>query len=72
AGAPSGIEPQIDEVQGRHGAVGDRLASRADPEWVARFGDRLTALDEALAAMEPPVAWGEVEAVVAEHRPEAE
>ncbi|MYL16949.1 halo transducer protein [Halorubrum distributum] len=72
APAPSGIEPQIDEVQGRHGAVGDRLASQADPEWVARFGDRLTALDEALAAMEPPVAWGEVEAVVAEHRPEAE
>lgn len=69
---PSGIEPRIDDVQARHEAVGDQLASHANPEWVARFGDRLTALDEALDATEPPVAWDEVEAVVAEHRPEVE
>lgn len=69
---PSGIESRIDDVQARHGAVGDRLASLANPEWVARFDDRLTALDGALDAMEPPVAWGEVEAVVADHRPEVE
>jgi chromosome segregation ATPase len=72
AAPPSGIEARIDDVQARHEAVGDRLDSLANPEGVARFDDRLTALEEALGAMEPPVAWGEVEAVVAEHRPEVE
>jgi len=66
---PSGIGPRLDEIRARHEAVGERLAARADPEWTARFGDRLAALDEALDAMEPPVAWAEVEAVVEEHRP---
>lgn len=66
---PSGIEPRLDEVRTRHEAVGERLAARADPAWTARFGDRLAALDETLDAMEPPVAWAEVEAAVEEYRP---
>jgi len=69
AAPPSGIEPRLEEVRTRHEAVGERLAARVDPEWTARFGDRLSALDEALDAMEPPVAWTEVEAVVEEYRP---
>jgi len=69
AAPPSGVEPRLEEVRTRHEAVGERLAARVDPEWTARFGDRLSALDEALDAMEPPVAWTEVEAVVEEYRP---
>ena len=66
---PSGIEPRLDEVRARHETAGERLAASAEPEWTARFGDRLAALDEALEPMEPPVPWAEVEAVVEEYRP---
>ncbi|OYR39627.1 halo transducer protein [Halorubrum sp. Hd13] len=66
---PSGIGPRLDEVRARHETAGERLAARAEPEWTARFGDRLAALDEALDSMEPPVPWAEVEAVVEEYRP---
>ena len=69
---PPDVEGRLDDVRTDHEAVGERLAASAEPEWTARFGDRLAALDEALDATEPPVAWDEVEAVVAEHRPEVE
>ncbi|WP_144926994.1 halo transducer protein [Halorubrum salsamenti] len=69
---PSDIEPRLDEIQASHDAVGAQLTANADPKWTARFDDQLTALDEALEAMEPPVAWTEVEAVVEEHRPAIE
>ncbi|ELZ36358.1 halo transducer protein [Halorubrum saccharovorum DSM 1137] len=70
--SPSDIEPRLDEVQASHEAVGERLVARAEPEWTARFDDRLTALDAELEAMEPPVAWAAVEAVVADHQPAVE
>ncbi|WP_435074015.1 halo transducer protein [Halorubrum sp. HHNYT27] len=69
---PSGIGSRLDEIRTRHEAAGERLAAHAEPEWTARFGDRLAALDESLDAMDPPVAWAEVEAVVEEHRPAAD
>lgn len=70
--SPSDIEPRIDDVQAGHEVVGERLAARAEPEWTAHFDDRLTALDEALEELVPPVAWADVEAVVEEHRLEVQ
>ncbi|WP_144799803.1 halo transducer protein [Halorubrum depositum] len=69
---PSHVGARLDEVQARHEAVGEQLTERAEPEWTARFGDRLAAVEEALGAMEPPVAWGDVEAVVEERGPAVE
>ena len=69
---PSEIEPRLDEVQDSHETVGEQLSTGAEPEWHERFEDQLTALDEALEAMEPPIAWAEVEAVAEEHRPASE
>lgn len=70
--SPSEIEPRLDEIATTHAAVGDRLDARAAPEWTAAFDEQLTALDEALGEMEPPVVWPDVEAIVEEHRPEIE
>ncbi|PHQ44373.1 halo transducer protein [Halorubrum sp. C3] len=69
---PSEIEPRLDEIQTNHETVGEQLTAGAEPEWLERFNDQLTALNEALEEMEPPVAWGEVEAVAEEHRPAIE
>ena len=70
--SPSGIEPRLDEIQESHTALGERLTACADPEWTARFDEQLTALEEALTEMEPPVVWADVDAAVAEHRPAVE
>ncbi|GAB3411713.1 hypothetical protein GCM10027435_03660 [Haloparvum alkalitolerans] len=67
---PSGVDARIDELAARHDAVGDRLEGCASPALAERFDDRLTAVEAALADLEPPVDWSEVEAVVAEHRPD--
>ena len=69
---PSGIESRIDDLQASHEALGERLDACADPAWSTRFDEQLTALDEELAGIEPPVSWIDVEAVVEEHRPVAE
>lgn len=66
---PSDIEPRLDDIQASHTAIGERLTALAEPDWTARFDDQLTALSSALEAMEPPVVWADVEAVVTEHRP---
>ena len=70
--SPSGIEPRLAEVQERHAALEERLTARAAPEWTEQFNQQLSALNEALEAMEPPVVWADVDAVVAEHRPTVE
>jgi archaellum component FlaC len=69
---PSDIDHRIEAAQTNHEAVGERLTAYAEPAWIDRFDDRLTALDEALEEMEPPVPWGEVEAVAERHRPAIE
>jgi chromosome segregation ATPase len=68
----SDIESRIDDAQAGHEAIGARLAASAEPEWTSRFNDQLTAFDEALEEMDPPVAWGDIEAIVEEHRPAVE
>ena len=69
---PSAVEPELEAAEASHESVGERLTATAEPEWAERFDDQLTALDEALDAMEPPVSWAEVEAVVEEHGPAIE
>lgn len=69
---PSEIESRLDEIQTSHEIVGEQLTAGAEPEWLERFDNQLTALDEALKAMEPPIAWAEVEAVAEEHLPAIE
>ena len=69
---PSDIDHRIEAAQASHEAVGERLTACAEPAWIDRFDDQLTALDEALGEMEPPVPWAEVEAVAEKHRPAIE
>ena len=69
---PPDIEPRLDELASRREAVGERLTALADPDWRERFDDRLRGLDRTVEAMEPPVAWGEIEAVIERHRPDTE
>jgi len=66
---PSNVESRLGEIRNRHEAVGGRLTARAEREWRTQYGDQLTAVDEVLEEMEPPVSWAEVEAAVEEHRP---
>jgi len=70
--SPSGIKSQLDEIQRDHTALEEQLSVVALPEWKTRFDEQLTAIDDALEEMEPPVVWPDVEAVVAEHRPDIE
>jgi len=65
---PSNVESRLGEIRNRHEAVGGRLTARAEREWRTQYGDQLTAVDEVLEEMEPPVSWAEVEAAVEEHR----
>lgn len=72
AEGPPDIEPRLDELASRREAVGERLAALADPDWRDRFGDRLQALERTIETIEPPVAWGELEALMERHRPDTE
>jgi hypothetical protein len=69
---PPDVEPRLDELASRREAVGERLAALADPAWRERFGDRLRGLERTVGTMEPPVAWGELEAVMERYRPDTE
>lgn len=69
---PSEIESKLNEVQAGHAALEGRLTERAASDWMQRFDEQLTALDEALGEMTPPVVWADVDTVVAEHRPVVE
>ena len=69
AAPPTDAERRLDEVATRHDTLGRRLVDLAEPAWQTRHGDSLAAVNDALDGMEPPVAWGEVEAIVEEHAP---
>lgn len=69
---PSNISPQLAEIRSTHETVGERLTASAEPAWTAQFDDQLTALDDALEEMEPPVSWAEVENIAHEHKPTVE
>jgi chromosome segregation ATPase len=58
------IEARLDALETKRATIEDRLASLAEPAWESRHGDRLAAFEERLDGVEPPVAWGEVQAAL--------
>ena len=60
----SAAEDRLDELDARHEAVGESLASIHAPIWHARFDDLIATVEETLAAHEPPVDWAAVEAAL--------
>ena len=69
---PPDVAPRLDALAARRDDAGGRLAALAEPAWRDRFGDRLRGLEDTIETMEPPVAWGEIEAVMERYRPETE
>lgn len=69
---PPDIGPRLDDLASRRDVAGERLEALADPAWRERFSDRLRGLERTVETMEPPVAWGEIEAVVERYRPDVE
>jgi division protein CdvB (Snf7/Vps24/ESCRT-III family) len=59
---------RLDDLHDRWRATGDRLDDVARPAWRERFGDRLSAFETTLDALEPPVDWGAVQTELDEHR----
>lgn len=62
------LERRFDELDGRRETLGGRLDALGRPAWRERHGDRLSGFDAALDDFEPPVAWGEVRAVLERYR----
>lgn len=62
------LQARIDEVEKRSDRLAARLARLSDPDWEARFGSDVAALEDAIASFEPPIMWDEVEAVLEDQR----
>ncbi|WP_209452197.1 hypothetical protein [Halosimplex halophilum] len=62
------LAARLDDLDGRHGALGERLDAAAEPEWTDRFGEAVAAVESDLADCAPPVDWGVVQSTVEEHR----
>lgn len=58
------IADRLHELEARRGSLEDRLSGLALPEWEERFGQQLSALDEDLDAVEPPIEWSRVEVAI--------
>jgi hypothetical protein len=65
-GLGDALEPAADRLEG----VKSALATRATPAWRDRFGADVEALEGALAPLDPPIEWGTVNRILAEHRPD--
>ena len=61
---------RLDGVEERVAEVESAIDDIADPAWKERFAEDLAALDEELAAFEPPVEWGAVERALEAHLPD--
>jgi chromosome segregation ATPase len=64
------VSDRIAELDARREAVADDLDALERPAWRETYGDRLDAFEADLAAFDPPVSWGAVQDVLADHRPE--
>ncbi|WP_436908586.1 halo transducer protein [Halosimplex marinum] len=62
------LAARIGGLDGRHGALGERLDAAAEPEWTDRFGEAVAAVESDLADCTPPVDWGVVQSTIEEHR----
>ena len=65
-GLGDALEPAANRLEG----VKSALATRATPAWRDRFGADVEALEGALAPLDPPIEWGTVNRILAEHRPD--
>jgi len=66
-----GLAGRIDSVERQSSELSARLDRQADPSWRDRFGDDVAAFVDAVAEVEPPVDWAQVEATLDEHRADA-
>ncbi|WP_436928691.1 halo transducer protein [Halosimplex halobium] len=62
------LAARLDDLDGRHGALGERLDAAAEPEWTDRFGEAVAAVESDLADCAPPVDWAVVQSTIEEHR----
>lgn len=67
-----GLADRLADLETRLATVEGRLDGFTRSAWEERFGDRLAAFETATADLEPPLAWGAVQAAYDEHRPEVE
>jgi hypothetical protein len=66
-----GLAGRVDSVERQCSELSTRLDRQADPSWRDRFGDDVDAFVDAVAEVEPPVDWAQVEATLDEHRADA-
>jgi chromosome segregation ATPase len=65
---PAAVEARIDDLRSRERALGERIDALARPPWRERVDDRIEAFEEDIEAFAPPINWGAVQDVLAEHR----
>lgn len=58
------IDDRLDALDGRLTRLRGQLDDAAEPAWTDQYADRLAAVESALDAFDPPVDWGEVDAVL--------
>ncbi|MBB6645146.1 halo transducer protein [Halobellus ruber] len=66
----AGLDSDLRAAEEQIAEAESLLATRADPAWQAEFGDEIAAVEAALDAFEPPVEWGAVDRLLADHRPQ--
>lgn len=62
------LADRLDGLRAQWRSETERLERLARPAWRDRFDDRLSSFDAALAAVEPPVDWGEISAALDDAR----
>lgn len=62
------VESRLYRVDGKLTSVGTRLDYLDRPAWRERFDDVLSGFESAIAELEPPVDWGEIETSLEEYR----
>lgn len=62
---------RLDELRDRRATLEEALEALARPEWRDRFGERLTAVAEAIDDVEPPVDWNALDAAIDAQRSDA-
>jgi hypothetical protein len=67
---PADFSERLERIEIHTAEIEAELEAPADRAWRDRFGSDLAAFEDTLDPFEPPVDWGAVERIVAEHRPE--
>lgn len=61
-----GLDDRLDDLEADRERLGERLADLARPDWRDRYGAALDATEATLAAFDPPVDFGAVQAALEE------